>query len=174
MERRKPWVARVTGAAAALAAAGLIAPAQAVERTLVDRPAPEVDARLINGKMVRTKDLRGKVVVKMFWATWSPAARADLPNIDRLYREHAARGLQVIAYAIDEDPGEVRRFWKNTNYAVGAAIRDDNVFDRYGRVSTTPLYYVIDRRGVVRHRLAGPIGAEKLESVVRPLLDEAI
>lgn len=160
--------------AAALIVLGAASGAHALERTLVDRPAPELDARLINGKTVRTKDLRGKVVVKMFWATWSPAARADLPNIDRFYREYANRGLHVIAYAIDEDPNDVRRFWKKSNYSLAAAIRDDTVFDRYGRVSTTPLYYVIDRRGIVRYRVAGPLTPEKLESVVRPLLEEAI
>ena len=82
-------------------------------------------------------------------------------------RENEGRGLQVIAFSIDENPAEVRRFWTKAHYAFPAAMRDDIIYRHYGRVSTTPLYYVIDRKGVVRERISGPIGADRL---VRPLV----
>jgi len=148
-------------------------PSQPVELKLVDRPAPEFEARLLNGKTLRMKELRGKVVVAVFWATWSPAARADLPEVDRFVRQNEGRGLQVIAFSIDEDPAEVRQFWRKAQYAFPAAMRDDAIYRHYGRVGTTPLYYVIDRKGMVRERVAGTIGAERLERIVKPLLDES-
>lgn len=146
---------------------------QPLELNLVDRPAPEIEAKLLNGKTVRAKDMRGKVVLAVFWATWSPAARTDLPNVDRFVRENEGRGLQVIAFSIDENPADVRRFWTKAHYAFPAAMRDDAIYRHYGRVSTTPLYYVIDRKGVVRERISGPIGADRLDRIVKPLLDES-
>lgn len=166
-------ISSITCIAASLAfALALAGPARATEVASVDRPAPELDYRLLNGRVLRLKDLRGKVVVKVFWATWSPAARGDLMHLQRLHGELAQRGLEVLALAIDEDPQEVRQFLRTRGYAFPVGMREDVVYDRYGRVSTTPLYYILDRQGVIRHRLAGSQGAAKLEEVLRPLLDE--
>jgi peroxiredoxin len=136
----------------------------------VDKPAPEVDVRLLNGKLVKAKDLRGKVVVTMVWATWSPAARMQLGEIQRLYAEHRRKGLEVLALSIDESVGEVREYWRARGYSMPVAMRSDAFFERYGRVSTTPMYYVVDRQGILRHRIAGPIEADRLDALLKPLL----
>lgn len=136
----------------------------------VDQPAPEVDIRLLNGKLVKANALRGKVVVTMIWATWSPAARMELGEVQRLYDAYHAQGLEVLALAIDEHAGEVREFWRRRGYTMPVAMRSDAFFDRYGRVSTTPTYYLVDRQGVLRQRIAGPAGPERLDALLRPLL----
>lgn len=136
----------------------------------VDQPAPEVDVRLLNGKLVKANVLRGKVVVTMIWATWSPAARMELGEVQRLYDAYHAKGLEVLALAIDEHVGEVREFWRTRGYTMPVAMRSDAFFDRYGRVSTTPTYYLVDRQGVLRHRIAGPAGPERLDALLRSLL----
>jgi len=154
----------VVAAAAALATA-----APALE---IDRPAPELDVQLLNGKVLKAKELRGKVVINMIWATWSPAARMELPEIQRLYQAHRDKGLEVVALSIDENVGEVREFWRRRGYSVPVAMRSEAFFERYGRVSTTPMFYIVDRQGVLRHRIAGPIAPEKLEALLKPLLAE--
>jgi peroxiredoxin len=136
----------------------------------VDKPAPEIDVRLLNGKLVKAKDLRGKVVVTMVWATWSPAARMQLSEVQRLYAEHRRKGLEVLALSIDESVGEVREYWRTRGYSMPVAMRSDAFFERYGRVSTTPMYYVVDRQGILRHRIAGPIEADRLDALLKPLL----
>jgi thiol-disulfide isomerase/thioredoxin len=156
--------------AAVAAAAVLGTAAPAVE---VDQPAPELDIRLLNGKVIKAKSLRGKVVMKMIWATWSPAARMELPEVEKLYQAHHDEGLEVLALSIDENVGEVREFWRKRGYSFPAAMRSDAFFERYGRVSTTPTFYIVDRQGLLRHRIAGPIPFEKLEALLRPLLAEA-
>ena len=155
----------IIAAAAALATTT----AAAIE---IDQPAPELDVRLLSGKVLKAKDLRGKVVINMIWATWSPAARMELPEIQRLYRAHHEKGLEVVALSIDENVGEVREFWRKRGYSLPVAMRSDAFFEHYGRVSTTPMFYVVDRQGVLRHRIAGPIAADKLEALLNPLLAE--
>jgi len=151
------------------AAAALATTASGLE---IDQPAPELDVRLLSGKVLKAKDLRGKVVINMLWATWSPAARMELPEIQRLYQAHRDKGLEVVALSIDENVGEVREFWRKRGYSLPVAMRSEAFFERYGRVSTTPMFYVVDRQGVLRHRIAGPIAPEKLEAMLKPLLAE--
>lgn len=138
----------------------------------IDQPAPELDIRLLNGKVLKAKDLRGKVVVNLIWATWSPAARMELPEVQRLYQEHRDKGLEVVALAIDENAAEVREFWRGRGYSFPVAIRSDAFFEHYGRVSTTPMFYIVDRHGVLRHRIAGTVSPARLAALLKPLLDE--
>ena len=145
----------------------------AAEPASVDSPAPVLDVRLTNGKVVKARDLRGKVVVTMIWATWSPAARMQLGELQRLYSGSRGKGLEVLALSIDESIGEVREFWRARGYTMPVAMRSDAFFDHYGRVSTTPMYYIVDRQGVLRHRVAGTLGSEELAALLKPLLAEA-
>jgi thiol-disulfide isomerase/thioredoxin len=138
----------------------------------IDQPAPELDIRLLNGKVLKAKDLRGKVIVTVIWATWSPAARMELPQVQRLYQEHRDKGLEVVALAIDENAAEVREFWRGRGYSFPVAIRSDAFFEHYGRVSTTPMFYIVDRHGVLRHRIAGTASPGRLDALLKPLLDE--
>jgi peroxiredoxin len=139
----------------------------------VDAPAPALDFRLTNGKLVKARDLRGKVVVTMIWATWSPAARMQLGDLQRLYAGSRDKGLEVLALSIDESIGEVREFCRARGYTVPVAMRSDAFFEHYGRVTTTPMYYVVDRSGILRHRVAGPIAPEQLQALLKPLLAES-
>jgi len=157
---------------AAILAASCAAAAASAQIAQVDQRAPELDVRLLSGKVLKAKELRGKVVVNVIWATWSPAARMELRDVQRVYQELREKGLEVVALSIDEDPGEVKEFWAKRGYSFPVAMRSDAFFDQYGRVSTTPMFYIIDRQGTLRHRIAGTIGPEKLEALVRPLLAE--
>jgi peroxiredoxin len=159
------------GAALAIVCA---APAAAATIAQVDQPAPEVDVRLLNGRVLKAKDLRGHVVVQVMWATWSPAARMELPAVQKVYAAQRGRGLEVMALSIDESVAEVREFWRERQYTMPVGMRSDAFFEHYGRVSTTPMYYIVDRRGTLRYRIAGPVGAEKLASLVGPLLAEPV
>jgi len=157
---------------AAIIAASCATAAYAGDIAQIDRAAPELDVRLLSGKLLKAKELRGKVVVNVIWATWSPAARMELREVQRVYRELRDKGLEVVALSIDENPGEVREFWRKREYSFPVAMRSDAFFDHYGRVSTTPMFYIVDRQGTLRHCFAGTIGTEKLEALLKPLLAE--
>ncbi|HLZ14026.1 MAG TPA: TlpA disulfide reductase family protein [Candidatus Acidoferrum sp.] len=63
----------------------------------------------LQGKTWTLRELKGNVVLVNFWATWCPPCRKEMPDLEKLYREFAAKGLVVLAIS-DEDEGKVRPF----------------------------------------------------------------
>ncbi len=132
--------------------------------------APDLDIKLLNGKTLTAKQLQGKVVVQMYWATWCPYCRADLADMQRIYQQQQARGLEVVALSIDESDKTVREFWKGKNYSFPSAMRSDAIFEHYGRIATTPTYFIIDREGIVRQRINGSPEPGTIAQLVASLL----
>ena len=74
------------------------------------------------GGELNLKDLRGKPLLVNFWATWCPPCVEELPMMDAFLREHAGKGFQMLALAIDQ-PSAVRRFLERQplSFPVGLA-----------------------------------------------------
>jgi len=140
----------------------------------VCKPAPPLDARLLDGKPYSLQAERGKVVIVNFWATWCAPCRAEMPALDAYYRKHRAEGLDVIAVSMD-DPGseeKVRNVMRA--FAFPAALGPQSDFKGYQRIWRLPLTFVIARDGTLaRKDWYGDPGIDEalLESTVTPLLD---
>lgn len=123
---------------------------QALWEQAFDRP---------EGGELRLAAMKGQVIVLNFWATWCPPCIKELPDLDRLQREHAARGVQVVGLAVD-GPTPVRQFLARqpVSFAVGlAGFEGTELSRRLGNLAgALPFTVVIDRQGVVRHRKLGP------------------
>jgi thiol-disulfide isomerase/thioredoxin len=77
------------------------------EKTL----APAFLLRDSDGNVVRLDDLRGKVVLLNFWATWCPPCRLEMPSMEALHNELRSQGLVVLAIAPRESADDVRSFY---------------------------------------------------------------
>jgi len=133
--------------------------------------APQFKLRDINGRTVRLRDYQGKVVLINFWATWCPPCRAEMPDLVRLQREHANRGLQIIGITYPpEKKARVRRFAKSlkVNYPIVLGTRE--IKARFSSEETLPLTVVINRDGKVNDIISGILLREEFEEKIRPLL----
>ncbi len=100
----------------------------------------------LDGTSTRLKDLRGKVVLLNFWATWCGPCRAEKPILQRVYSELKDKGFMLLAIT-DEDPAVVRRFVNEYQITLPVSIdRTRTVFDHY-LIEGIPKTIILDRQG---------------------------
>jgi peroxiredoxin len=137
----------------------------------VGRPAPPLDAKLLDGTSFSLASETGKVVIVNFWATWCQPCRAEMPALNAYFLQHRAEGLVVLGISIQSDRKAVQKVMSAFSYP--AALGSDANFNGYGRISRIPLTFVIDRHGILRKKdWYGNPGIDRslLEEVVTPLL----
>jgi cytochrome c biogenesis protein CcmG, thiol:disulfide interchange protein DsbE len=117
-------------------------------------------------------DLRGKVVLVNFWASWCPYCRHEMPAMQAFYQENRARGFEIVAYSLDKTQAEADAYLRGEGYTFPAPLISREVSAAFGGVERVPLSFVIDRGGVIRHRISGQVHAGRLRDLVTPLLAE--
>jgi cytochrome c biogenesis protein CcmG/thiol:disulfide interchange protein DsbE len=123
--------------------------------SLVGSPAPDFTVQDADRK-VTLHDLRGKVVVLNFWATWCPPCVEEMPSLVKLQSNLKDR-VAVLAVSVDEDERSYRTFLKK-NHVDLLTVRDpqQKSNELYGTFKF-PETYIIDRQGVVRRKFIGPV-----------------
>jgi peroxiredoxin len=122
-----------------------------LRRRLVGKRAPAFEVEILNGKVKgKLADLRGKVVLVEFWATWCTVCLSTHPALSKLAAERGKDGLVVLAIS-QESRRQLERFVgkEKPTFSV-ARDRDRSVTAAY-YATVVPQLVVIDRRGVVRY-----------------------
>lgn len=133
--------------------------------------APNLSLKDINGKTFRLADLRGKVVLVNFWATWCAPCRTEIPDLVKKQREYRRAGLRIIGITYPpEKLTEVRRFVRDLkiNYPVAVGTKDTK--QSFTSSETLPLTVIIDREGTIRGIIEGIMYTDEFEKQVKPLL----
>ena len=134
------------------------------------RAAPDFQLRTLDGGLVRLSDLRGKVVLVNFWASWCGPCRDEAPVLARVHAAEQERGLVVLGVDLQEAEGPVRDFVDEYQ------LRFPIAFDRSGEVANAyrankpPTSIFIDRQGVIRYIKYGPLSADELQQWLAALL----
>lgn len=131
---------------------------------------PGFDTVLLDGKTFSAADLKGKPVLVMFWATWCPICRKEMPGLQKLFAEYRARGFVILALSIDAERIEVEEFWKDYDYDFPVAMRVQRHNEIFGVTRATPRFFLIDRGGVLRFAHRGAVPMDTLEARLKPLL----
>ena len=137
------------------------------------KPAPSIDAKLLDGTSFKLEGEAGNVVIVNFWASWCAPCRQEMPALETYYQQHKAEGLRIVAISMDdpEDDNQVRAIMRDFSYP--AAFKRDADYKGYGRIWRMPMTFIIDRQGILRKD--GSVGEPKidlpmLEKNVTPLL----
>jgi thiol-disulfide isomerase/thioredoxin len=95
-------------------------------------------------------DLKGKVVLVDFWASWCEPCKASFPVMEQLYKTYAGRGFTIIAINVDEEKADMEAFLKK-NPASFIILRDarQKLVESLG-VGTMPTSFLLDADGKVR------------------------
>ena len=112
---------------------------------------------------VSLNQFRGQVVILNFWATWCPPCMQELPSMMDMQNQLRSRGVVVLGVSIDVDDDAYHRFLKQRSVNF-VTVRDpeQRVAGMYG-TSGWPESYIIDRQGVLRRKVVGPINWDSPE-----------
>lgn len=135
---------------------------------------PDLSFKNINGENIRLHDLKGKVVIIEFWATWCVACREAVPDLIEIYKNNRDKGFELIAVSVDEGGDyieRVRNFVKEYNIPYSVAIDGKSLSMKFG-VYIIPSVFIINREGVFVKRYPGyfPDFAKKIDSEIKGLL----
>ncbi|MBF0192289.1 MAG: TlpA family protein disulfide reductase [Magnetococcales bacterium] len=129
-----------------------------------------------NGKTMRLTDLKGKVVLVNFWATWCPPCLEEIPALVQLQTQYADRGLVVVGidYMEKADAKRLNQFIdeQGINYPVvmGDMKTLQGVAKTLGGVFALPVTKVLDRNGKVAASHIGGLNFAEMKKLVEPLL----
>lgn len=176
---RRRWL--VAGVAVAAGAAGAwVATRRTTGSEAATQPAPKdpVDAfwglsfEMPAGGTLTMASLQGKPLLLNFWATWCKPCVREMPEIDRFYRDHAAKGWQVVGLAIDS-PTPVREFLTKVpvGFPIGlAGLEGTELVRQLGNErGGLPFSLAFDRQARVAHRKLGETSYAELAGWAREI-----
>lgn len=136
--------------------------------------APDFTLESSGGGAVTLSELRGRVVLINFWASWCGPCRQEMPLLDQLFRQHEPLGFTVLGVNVDEDPRRARSVLSKIPVSFPIVFDGANAVSKLYGVVVMPTTVIVDRRGTIRHLHKGymPGYEDTYRQQVRSLLEE--
>lgn len=132
------------------------------------KTAPEFTVTDVNDREHSLNSYRGKNVLVVFWATWCPACKLEVPHLIELRKQIGEEELAIIAIS-NESPERLESFVSNNgiNYSVASAT---NVLPSpFGDVTSIPTTFFIDRKGQIRLVAVGLVELDDTKKILEVL-----
>jgi thiol-disulfide isomerase/thioredoxin len=136
-------------------------------------PIPPFLVNDLEGRAISTAELRGKVVIVSFWATWCPPCREEIPEMIELANRYHDK-LQIIGVSEDDDasPDEVREFADNEKINYPIVMGRYGISREFGEVPALPTSFLVDTNGQVVQKHVGLYPIAVYDAEIRALLGE--
>lgn len=148
-----------------VAAVGLaIAFVPVLAEVSVGTKAPDFKLVTLEGKTISLSDFTDKPTLLVFWATWCPHCRSEMPVVEKVYKDLNPKGVNIIGVSLDENSAKARDFVRDNHisFPIAVAGAKGNLLGSYG-ITGIPTVFVLDKGGVVKARYAGEVS----ESTIR-------
>ncbi|MEW6196431.1 MAG: TlpA disulfide reductase family protein [Bacteroidota bacterium] len=124
-----------------------------------------------DGKTLKLSDLKGKVVILDFWATWCPPCRKGIPDLIDLKKRYGSKGLEVVGISVDQETKpDVVPFVKDYGINYPVVYGDNGVVMNYGGIRSIPTTFVVDREGKIVANYVGLYPKKTYEDQIKKLL----
>lgn len=124
--------------------------------SLEGKAAPDFSLTTLDGKGVKLSDLKGKVVVLDFWATWCPPCRKSLPHLQKVSADKALadKGLVVWAVNAREAKEKVQKYMDDNKLTFTVPMDPGKTMGEY-KVQGIPTTVIVGRDGNIKNVFVG-------------------
>jgi cytochrome c biogenesis protein CcmG/thiol:disulfide interchange protein DsbE len=141
-----------------------------VPSPLVGRPAPQFHLKELHhpDRLFGSSDLKGKVWILNVWASWCAACRTEHPILNAWSRNP---DLILVGLNYKDNPADGLRWLQALGDPYTRSVVDSN-----GRVGLdwgvygVPESFVVDKKGIIRHKTIGPVSMDDVKTVLMPLI----
>lgn len=134
-------------------------------------PMPPFLVNDLDGYLISTAALHGKIVLLSFWATWCPPCREEIPELNELASRFPDK-LQIIGVSMDDGPAsEVREFAKKAGMRYPVVMATKEMVAEYGGVPALPTSFLVNADGRVVQKHMGLYPIEVYDDELRALLN---
>ena len=115
---------------------------------------PDFSVKDLQGREISSADLRGKVVLIDFWATWCQPCKKEMPGYQKLVDRYGSRGFAVVGFKFDTmaDTEDPCLFAKKIGVRYPLAVATDDLKQKFGGIEGLPTTMLYDRQGVLRKK----------------------
>jgi thiol-disulfide isomerase/thioredoxin len=133
---------------------------------------PDFSVKDLQGREISSADLRGKVVLIDFWATWCQPCKKEMPGYQKILDRYGAKGFAVIGFKFDTmaDTEDPLSFAKKIGVRYPLAVAPDDLKQKFGGIEGLPTTMLYDRQEILRKKVIGFEYTDVIESELKPLL----
>ena len=133
---------------------------------------PEFSVKDLQRREISSADLRGKVVLIDFWATWCQPCKKEMPGYQKLVDRYGSHGLAVVGFKFDTmmDTEDPVLFANKIGVRYPLAVAADDLKQKFGGIEGLPTTMLYDRQGVLRKKVIGFEYTDAIESALKPLM----
>jgi peroxiredoxin len=127
---------------------------------------------VVDGKVVSSDSFKNQVLLVIFFATWCPPCRQEIPTLMELHRQYEARGFSVIGLSVDEGgPRIVARLVKQEKINYPVLMADRATARAFGGIAGIPTSFLVNRKGHVVKKYPGYVPHDLLARDIEAVLE---
>jgi peroxiredoxin len=119
------------------------------------------ELRTLDGKSIDLTSFRGKALVMNFFASWCDPCREEMPLINDLATKAVTNDYSVLAVAVEDSRAAVTQYAKESKLIFPIALDLNSTVKRAYRIFGPPATFFIDRQGIIRDIVIGPLTQER-------------
>ena len=122
------------------------------------KPVPEFEVAKLNGGTLKAADLKGKVTVLDFWATWCDPCKEEIPDYNALQERYAGKDFQLIGVTIESGSvADIKKQVEELKIKYPITVGNDDVVDAFGGMIGFPTTFLITKDGKIQKKFLGSI-----------------